>query len=501
MPQEAQKTNQTESLNGVSVIMHWLSLWPSAVKRFIKNSGFVHASSLSYTTLVGLIPVLAVGLSVATSLMFKDGEEGRAEVEVWIDTMVKTVAPMLDLELRDEIDGSAEQVGHMASVEPDDKMEKGFRTDEVWEHSTTPQSISKILNISQTGQNGRRREVARQIAEFVSRIHTRTIGMTSVILFLVVAILLLRAIERTFNKVWEIPRNRSWGAGVAQYWAGLTLMPFLFIIGTGLSSSSFLQDFTLYISGMRWFGKFLLFIFSWMITGSACALVYRIMTNTRVTLKAAVAGGLSAGLLLQLNSQLSVVYFSNVATVNKIYGSLGAIPILLLGLYVSWIILIFGSHVAYLVQFPAREFEKDKMDSDEPKLQVLDAIKLLCFVGGRFSKGEKASSLDEIADQMNLELTYLSNLVRVLKEGGLLFLGAEPEQLVSLAKPSDKITLAQVFQKIDTEKVPSEAGAEHPDACNQAYSKIIHSRNQSAAEITISDLIESDGDHDSAHVA
>ena len=78
-----------------------LDFWPAAIARFVNKSGFVHASSLSFTTLIGLIPVLAVGLSVATSLMFKDGDEGREEVEVWIDTMVKTVAPMLDLEIRD----------------------------------------------------------------------------------------------------------------------------------------------------------------------------------------------------------------------------------------------------------------------------------------------------------------------------------------------------------------------------------------------------------------
>ena len=206
-----------------------LDFWPAAIARFVNKSGFVHASSLSFTTLIGLIPVLAVGLSVATSLMFKDGDEGREEVEVWIDTMVKTVAPMLDLEIRDS-DAVLTPTNSFPSALPEMKSLEGFHFEKVWDPSTGNSSLSDIFSVNKTRDNGRRRKVASQIAGFVSKIHTRTIGMTSVILFLVVAIMLLRAIEKTFNQVWGIPENRSWGAGVAQYWAGLTLGPFLLIV-------------------------------------------------------------------------------------------------------------------------------------------------------------------------------------------------------------------------------------------------------------------------------
>ena len=464
--------------------MLWLKFWPAVVSRFVQKSGFIHASSLSYTTLVGMIPVLAVGLSVATSLMVKEGDEGRAEVEAWIDTMVKTIAPMLDLEVRD-YPGSKSSIGPIQ-----DQSGEGFPSDDIWNHATKTDNITEMVEEANNGPGGRRREVARQIAEFVSKIHTRTIGMTSVCVFLVVAIMLLRAIERTFNQIWEIPKNRSWGAGVAQYWAGLTLGPIFFVVGTGLSSSSTLQDFSVFISGMRWFGKVLLFAFSWVITGSACALVYRIMTNTRVTLRAAAAGGLSAGLLLQLNSQLSVVYFFNVATVNKIYGSLGAIPILLLGLYVSWIILIFGSHLAYLVQFPTKDFGSVNPSEDgRANLSSLEAVRLLQIVAERFKIGKSAFTRDELSEKLGTDLGVISEAVDVFVEGGFLFLGSDPDARVTLAKPAESISLAAIYQLIEQEERPHQA-LSGSDVCWLAHSKILAIRNKSASEIFICDLVQ-----------
>jgi membrane protein len=486
-----QESTNNHKLIPSSALKRLLDFWPAVIRRFVKKSGFVHASSLSYTTLVGMIPVLAVGLSVATSLMFKDGDEGRAEVEVWIDSMVKTVAPMLDLEIRNQGGMASSEIGFEPSAGPDLKQEEGFETSNIWEQSSDPTTLSELISMAKRGDGGRRREVARQIAEFVSKIHTRTIGMTSVVVFLVVAILLLRAIERTFNQVWEIPKNRGWGAGVAQYWAGLTLGPFLFIIGTGVSSSSTLQDLTVFLSDMRWFGKFLLFVFAWVITGSACALIYRIMTNTRVTWRAAMAGGLSAGLLLQLNSQLSVVYFSNVATANKIYGSLGAIPILLLGLYVSWIILIFGSHVAYLVQFPTQDHVgKSTSENNGTQLSILSAMRLLQAVADRFNKGEEAFNVEELAAKLELDLADLLNLVNVLIEGGLLFQGAGSEAKVTLAKPADSIALVQVYRLLESDELKFEESVKN-DPCVLAYSHIMDTRNKSAADMTIQDLMHS----------
>lgn len=421
-----------------------LVFWRNVLRRFEARGGFIHASSLSYTSLVGMIPVLAVGLSVATSFMVKEGDEGRAQVQEWIEKMIQTVAPMLDLE---------------------------------------------VLDDATDGRSGQRQEVARRIADYVGEIHTKTIGVTSVCVFLVVAILLLRAIERTFNNVWGIPKNRSWGAGVAQYWAGLTLGPFLFVLGTSLSSSAMLLRFSNYFQKFGKFEALALFLLSWIFTGASCALIYRIMTNTRMTFKAASCGGLTAGLLLQLNSQLPVVYYSNVATSNKVYGSLAAVPILLLGLYVSWIILIFGSHVAFLVQHPNQgSDEEDATVEDNIEPSSLIAVRVMQSIATRFQTGEKPYTSEELADRLQLDHASVHDSVALLSESGLVFRGEEASGGLSLGKPADGITLKDIFQVIEKDlDGKTKPGSE--DACFDVFQKIIRDRDQSAASVKLSDLL------------
>ena len=450
----------------------WL-FWRNVFRRFEARGGFIHASSLSYTSLVGMIPVLAVGLSVATSLMVKDGEEGREQVQDWIEKMIQTVAPMLDLEVRNEAISTAE-------LPPD--------TDAVKESEVLIEFNEK-LPPSDSSRGGQRQEVARRIADYVGEIHTKTIGVTSVCVFLVVAILLLRAIERTFNNVWGIPKNRSWGAGVAQYWAGLTLGPFLFVLGTSLSTSNTLKGFSDYFQKFGTFGTLSLFFSSWFFTGASCALIYRIMTNTRMTFKAASCGGLTAGLLLQLNSQLPVVYYSNVATSNKVYGSLAAVPILLLGLYVSWIILIFGSHVAFMVQHPNQgSDEEDVTPEDTVEHSSLTAVRVMQSIASRFQSGEKPYTPEELADHLQLDHASVHDSVALLSESGLVFRGEESSGALSLGKPADSITLKDIFQVIERD-LDGKPNTGEEDACFDAYRNIIRDRDQSAASVKLSDLV------------
>jgi len=43
--------------------------WALVIRSFVRNRCLVHASALSYTTLLALIPLLAVAISVTSSLL------------------------------------------------------------------------------------------------------------------------------------------------------------------------------------------------------------------------------------------------------------------------------------------------------------------------------------------------------------------------------------------------------------------------------------------------
>src|SRR5262245_37167231 len=71
----------------------FINFWVLVGKSFVRTRCPVRASALAYTTLLALIPLLAVGLGVATKLL-QSSEEQKAEL---IQTLVDELAPQLGL--------------------------------------------------------------------------------------------------------------------------------------------------------------------------------------------------------------------------------------------------------------------------------------------------------------------------------------------------------------------------------------------------------------------
>src|SRR5690348_16616162 len=84
--------------------MHWLEKLAHfsvmVIKSFWRNRCPVRASALAYTTLLALVPLLAVAISISTSFFKQKGNE--QQITQLIDTLVAKVAPQLDLVSRSQ---------------------------------------------------------------------------------------------------------------------------------------------------------------------------------------------------------------------------------------------------------------------------------------------------------------------------------------------------------------------------------------------------------------
>src|SRR4029077_16392900 len=138
---------------------------------------------------------------------------------------------------------------------------------------------------------------------------------------------------------------------VVYYWAGVTLGPIFLILAIGITGSNSVASVLGHLPGCflaRAFWRVLPLV----ILATGLTLLYLTMPNIYLPLSAAVGGGLTAGTLLQLNNVASALYFSQVLHYSKVYGSLGAIPVMMVGLYLSWMIVLYGAEVAHAAACP-----------------------------------------------------------------------------------------------------------------------------------------------------
>ncbi len=182
------------------------------------------------------------------------------------------------------------------------------------------------------------------ILTYVTQFSDKAKGLTAIgIVFLVItALTTMFTVDRVFNQIWNVKRQRSTINKVVLYWAVLSLAPVL--IGLSISVSTALIGETMAGVNPVLGGMFpALNLIPLTLTVLAFAFIYRIVPNRAVHWKDALVGGVLAAVLFEISKRAFAAYITHFPSYTALYGALAAFPIFLLWIYVSWIIVLLGA--------------------------------------------------------------------------------------------------------------------------------------------------------------
>jgi membrane protein len=382
-----------------SRLQRFAHFWLLAGRSFIQNRCAVRASALAYTTLLALIPLLAVVVGVTTSLLKKEGEE---PVRRLIDNLVASVAPQLDL--------------------------------------VSPQG--------EAAQKRGREQVVGEITRFITNVQSGALGVTGTVALVVIAISLISTIEVTFNDIWGSTRGRSWTARVVNYWTAITLGPLILVLAIAITSGPHFAATQRLLSKIPLIGSLLFYLLPFVLLSVTFALFYQFMPNTRVEWKAALVGGAVGGCLWQLNNMFNVLYVSRVVTYTNIYGSLALVPVFLVGLYFSWLILLFGAQVAYSYQNRRAYLQERQAQIVNQRSREALGLRLMTLSAQRFQQGAPPPSGRELAEALGVSTRLIGQLLMTLVRAGLLLEVAGREPTYAPARPLDQISAQDILEAL-----------------------------------------------------
>lgn len=182
------------------------------------------------------------------------------------------------------------------------------------------------------------------ILTYVTQFSDKAKGLTAIgIVFLVItALTTMFTVDRVFNQIWNVKRQRSTINKVLLYWAVLSLAPVL--IALSISVSTALIGQTMSNVNPLLGGMFpALNLIPITLTVLAFAFIYRAVPNRAVHWKDALVGGLLAAVLFEISKRAFAAYITHFPSYTALYGALAAFPIFLLWIYVSWIIVLLGA--------------------------------------------------------------------------------------------------------------------------------------------------------------
>lgn len=145
---------------------------------------------------------------------------------------------------------------------------------------------------------------------------------------------------------------------------------------------------------------FLFKLIPYILVGFMLTMLYLIMPNTSVSFKAAFIAGLVAGIMYQGLQWGYVSFQIGVSRYNAIYGSFAALPLFLIWLQISWFVVLFGAEIAFALQHVRRyENSKDITRLSQSFIHLL-SLQVVRFIVGRVVASKQAPSAAEIAVEL-----------------------------------------------------------------------------------------------------
>lgn len=157
------------------------------------------------------------------------------------------------------------------------------------------------------------------------------------------ALKFLRTLVRTTNRIWKLPPYNWWrlplkglgllGITVSAAFFGIVLPGWAQLVRPWLASQLEIPEVAL---------SLFFFLIPWLVLFYGLIMIYRIAPRRPTRFSEVWLGALGATVLIRLGERVFLIYASNVAQFNALYGALGGIMAFLLWLYLSSCVGVFG---------------------------------------------------------------------------------------------------------------------------------------------------------------
>ncbi|MGD0206094.1 MAG: YhjD/YihY/BrkB family envelope integrity protein [Verrucomicrobiota bacterium] len=458
----------------LSRLERFAHFWALAVRSFVRNRCPVRAAALSYTSLLALIPLLAVAISVTSSLLKSEGEEKIYEA---IDKLVSDIMPPAGSITNAASFSLNLSPGTLVALAP---------TNSVADTNLVVAAIGAVDRVANAQM-----EATRSIRDFIQKTRSGTLGVAGTVLLIFVVFALLGRIEETMNDVWGVTRSRNWLTRIEHYWFAVGLVPMLLVAGLILATGPrfagvrhFVESMPL-VSGVVF--KFLPLVLLWL----AFASFYKIMPNTRVCFNAALVGGVVGGSLWYLNNVFGFLFVSRVFSNSKIYGSLGLVPVFMIGLYFSWLILLFGAQVAYAFQNRSVYLQDKLAENVNQRGREFIALRLMTGIGQRFQHGLPPATVLEISAELGIPSRLAQQILQTLLAARLVTEVGGTEGAYVPARPLESINAYQILHALRTgtgQELPMRDEPARADVYGE-FARIEEAERQAAASVTMLALV------------
>lgn len=363
-------------------------------KAYWRDGSILHASALTYITMLAIVPVLTLGL---TSLKaFGAGDLAEAKILEQIEIFT----------------------GQMEGGEDRAAMVTNAPT--ATDPAATP--AEPVVIESKQAANALR-NLCRTVFDQIDSINFAKIGTVGAVALIFMVISVLGRIEDSFNAIWGVSKARPIWRKFTDYLSVIIIAPLLVLAATSLpvleSVSSAMPSFLnlhAFVEGLGILNELVPLLVGTLLF----AFIFGFLPNTRIKLSSIFLGALITTILLMIFFKLCMVLQVGIANSSRLYGSLIALPILLFWINSSWHIILLGAEICYVHQHRVELLRESAFTHPSERETIVMALALTLFAARCVEEERGPLSLERFADEFHLPARDVARVAGILERNKIL---------------------------------------------------------------------------------
>ncbi|OZG72026.1 ribonuclease BN [Hahella sp. CCB-MM4] len=216
--------------------------------------------------------------------------------------------------------------------------------------------------------------------------------------------------------------------------------------------------------------------------------LYVFIPNTRVKLKYAFFGGLVAGIIWQSAGFAFTKIVAGSTNYAAIYSGFAVGIVLLIWIYLAWLILLIGASVSFYAQH-SLQITRDSRQKPSAEVDERTGLSILYQVCRHFDQHGGGTSISAMESELSVGPEVIQRMIdKMIRLGLLAISGSDKDELLP-ARSLDKTLMKDVLGVLRSAESPLPPSLRREYEVTKLYDRLQKSLDQSLGELTVADWV------------
>lgn len=291
-------------------------------------------------------------------------------------------------------------------------------------------------------------EITARMISFVDNVKVGVLGSLGLVTLLYTAVSLISKIEVAFNVAWRVEQHRPLASRFSYYLSIILVGPVLMFsavaLSTGFSQNGFVQSL-LGFAPVHLVAVLLGQLLPYLLIIATFTFLYLVIPNTRVRFQAALTGGAVAGVLWQTLGWGFARFVGQSTHYTAIYSGFAIVLVFMAWLYVAWMVLLAGAHIAFYRQHPDYLLGAYRLPELSSRQSEEAALSVMLWVARQHYGSGGGLQAHILSEQLGLPLRLLKPVLKRLSSAGVLISVGDEEPAYLPGRPLDQLQVSELL--------------------------------------------------------